>query len=339
MINQKTLIAAFTQTKKPNLFLYNLLIGSSKAEKTEKFEIQTKVAQRKRVPLVGRREYGKLVREESFSQGLYQPSHIKAYKVIEEDSLLSQKFGETVYGTKASYSEAQKQDFQGQLLDLKEIGFRTKNWMLCQLLTTGVLPTRDGAEGIEYGEYNSEVLTGDEKWSNPDADIIAQLRMKKIEIHKETGVVVDHLIITPDVTQDLLANNKIKEAFKNINSSGLMLYKPEELPEGTEYLGYIAELNLKIYAYIDWTSVEGKDEEALLPEGTALLLRKGSFRTHYGALALRTKANSAKTLVITEEFVKVEYGTKDNEDDELKYYSAPLIVPNDARGWSFIKVK
>lgn len=339
MVNIKTLIAALKQTKAPNLFLYSLLIGAEKAEKTEKFEIQTKVAQRLRVPLVGRREYGKLIREESFSQALYQPSHIKPYKVIEEDSLLSQKFGETVYGTPAGYTNQQKQDLQTMLNELKEIGWRTKNWMLCKLLTTGVLPVKDGSVGIEYAPYNGEVLTGNDMWSDPTADIIGQLRDKQIEIQKETGVVVDHLVISPDVTKDLLRNNTIKEAFKNVNSAALMSYTPEQMPDGTAYLGYISELNLKVYSFIDWTSLDGATEEALLPAGTALLLKKGSFRNHYGALALRMNPNSPKTLIVATEVAKAEYGTKDNEDDVLRYYSAPLTVPNDARGWAFIQVK
>ena len=42
MYDLKTLIAALIQTKRPNLFLWTLLMGSVETHKTRKFEIHFK---------------------------------------------------------------------------------------------------------------------------------------------------------------------------------------------------------------------------------------------------------------------------------------------------------
>ncbi|SKA01600.1 Phage major capsid protein E [Cetobacterium ceti] len=335
-MDQRTLILALKQTKAPELFLYNLLIGAEKCEKTEKFEIQTKSASRTRVPLVGRRENGKLIKSESYYQSLYKPGIMKPYKPISEDSLLAQKFGQDAYGTPASYTNMQLKGLKSDLLELKEIGLRTKLWMLSQLLVTGTLPT-DKTEGISFGELNETIMTGSEKWSDPTAPIISQLRQSQLKIQQNTGMVVDHLIVTPDVVEHLLANNGVKEAMKS-TTGHLFVFDPEKIGDNTAYIGFIPELNLRIFSYMDWTAEEGEVEQPLLPPGTALLLRKKSFRVHYAALAIRKKAGQSKTLIQASEYTKVEYGTKDEEDDVLRYYSAPLIIPVDAQGWALLKV-
>lgn len=335
-MDQKTLILALKQVKTPDLFLYNLLIGAEKPEKTEKFEIQTKSASRLRVPLVGRRENGKLVRNEAFYQALYKPGMIKPYKPITEDSLLAQKFGENEYGAPAKYSNTQLKDLKADMLELKTIALRTKIWMLSQLLITGTLPT-DKVEGISYGELNEITMTGTERWSNPNAPIIGQLRENQLDIQQKTGIVVDHLIITPDVVGYFLANTEIKEIMRSTTGHAFV-FDPDKLTDSVAYIGFIPELNLRIFSYMDWTQVEGETEEPLLPPKTALMLKKKSFRVHYGAIPIRLKPGQSKTLVQASEIVKVEYGQKDEEDDELRYYSAPLIIPNDAQGWSLLKV-
>ncbi|WP_047394345.1 major capsid protein [Cetobacterium sp. ZOR0034] len=335
-MDQKTLILALKQVKAPVMFLYDLLIGAEKPEKTEKFEIQTKSASRLRVPLVGRRENGKLVRNEAFEQALYKPGMIKPYKPITEESLLAQKFGETEYGTTASYTNVQLKGLKEDIRELKEIGLRTKIWMLAKLLTTGTLPT-DKAEGISYGEFNEVIMSTGEKWSDPDAPIVPQLRERQLKIQQDTGIVTDHLIITPDVVGHFLANNGIKEAMKSTTGHSFV-FDPDKVDDSVAYIGFIPELNLRIFSYMDWSQVEGEAEEALLPTGTALMVKKKSFRTHYGAIPVRAKVGTGKTLIVATEYVKVQYGTKDEEDDELRYYSSPLIIPNDAQGWAMMRV-
>ncbi|MGL5853886.1 MAG: major capsid protein [Cetobacterium sp.] len=335
-MDQRTLILAMKQTKAPELFLYNLLIGVEKTEKTDKFEIQTKSASRLRVPLMGRRENGKLVRNEAFQQALYKPGMIKPYKPITEDSLLAQKFGETVHGVPASYTNSQMKGLKADVIELKEIGLRTKVWMLSQLLITGTLPT-DKNEGISYGELNEITMTGTEKWSDPTAPIIGQLRENQLKIQQDTGIVVDHLIITPDVVGHFLGNNGVKEAMKSTTGHAFV-FDPDKIADSAAYIGFIPELNLRIFSYMDWSQVEGEAEEPLLPPGTALMVKKKSFRVHYGAIPIRPKAGQAKILVPAVEIIKPEYGQKDEEDDELRYYSAPLIIPNDAKGWALLKV-
>ena len=332
IFTKKALSMAIQQIKPPALFLWDMLVGTEKLERTLKFEIQTKEAGRYRVPLVGRRENGILIEKDGFETSVYEAPMMKFHVVNKAEELFEQKFGQTIYDSGINLAQ---QELAEELVYLKNLAARTKLWMIAELVTKGVCPLEEGKVGIKFGDFQKEVLT-DEAWSNPDADIIGYLKDKQLEIQKKTGKVIDTLIITPDVEDALLKNNNIKEYLKQTNANIVRVNDGSaRKSSGEREVMYIPTLNIMVYSYIDWLGdITAKDpqETSILPEKTAIGFKKGDFRCHYGPLSLRPGERQRAVLHVTKEVVRPKY-PEGTEDDILEYFSAPLVAPNDAAGW------
>lgn len=332
IFTKKSLSMAIQQIKPPALFLWDILIGTEKLEKTLKFEIQTKEAGRYRVPLVGRRENGILIEKDGFETSIYEAPMMKFHVINKAEELFEQKFGQTIYEGGTTLAQ---QELAEELVYLKNLAARTKLWMLAELVTKGVCPLEDGKVGIKFGNFEKEVLT-DDAWSNPDTDIIGYLKEKQLEIQKKTGKVIDTLIITPDVEDALLKNNSIKEYLKQTNANIIRVNDSSARKySGEREVMYLPTLNIMIYSYIDWVgdiTKKTSPESSILPEKTVIGVKKGDFKCFYGPLALRPAPKQRAILHVTKEVVRPQY-PEGTEDDILEYFSAPLVAPSDAAGW------
>lgn len=330
------LTAAISQVKEPKTFLWDMMIGKETTEKEIRFEIHTKNAGRYRAPLVGRRENSILVERESFQVQVVEPAMIKIHTVNEAENMFTQQFGQTIY---QSAEKAWKQQLAKDMTKLKEVGFRTKVWMLANFVKTGVCPMGEGDKGVSYGEFKKEVLSGTDLFTDPSADIIAILEKRQMEIQQKTGIVVDTVITTPKVAAAILNNPKIKEYLKETNANIFMINdKTAEKSTGEKKIAYLPTLGITIYSYVDWYAEIGTNKEtSILEDGDLILFKKGSFRCQYGALALRAKQGEPAKRFVEKEVLRVRY-PENSEDDVLEYLSAPLISPEDAQGWLYAQV-
>lgn len=332
IFTKKALSMAIARVKPPALFLWDILVGTEKLEKTLKFEIQTKEAGRYRVPLVGRRENGILIEKDGFETSIYEAPMMKFHVINKAEELFEQKFGQTIYENGVTLAQ---QELAEELVYLKTLAARTKLWMIAELVTKGVCPLESGKVGIKFGNFEKEILT-DDAWSNPDTDIIGYLKEKQLEIQKKTGKVIDTLVITPDVEEALLKNNNIKEYLKQTNANIVRVNDSSARKKsGEREVMYIPTLDIMIYSYIDWIGdITDKDsqETSVLPPKTAIGFKRGDFRCHYGPLALRPAPRQRAILHVTKEVVRPQY-PEGTEDDILEYFSAPLVAPNDTAGW------
>lgn len=325
------LTAAIAQIKAPTMFLWDTLIGTEKTERTQKFEVHTKSAGRIKAPLVAKREKGVLIEKQAFEVSFYEPPMIKVYTINYAEELFEQAFGQTQYEDRTTVA---MQELAKELKDLKNVAARTKLYMLSTLATTGVCPVEDGKEGIKYGDFNKEILTGSDTFSNPDFDIPAYLEEKQLEIQKETGIVIDTLIVHPGVTAAIMKNKHIIEQLKMTNANLFQVnHRIETTPSGEKLIAFLPKLNLTIYSYIDWVKNPDEDKEVeLIPPKTIIGVKKGSFRCHYGALSLREEQGKKAKLHVKKEVVRKWY-PDGSEDEEIQLFSAPLIMPEDAQGW------
>lgn len=328
------LVMASKQYKNPNMWLWNYLIGKSKAEVTRKFEIQTKSGRRLKTPLVSTLENGKLIEKDAFEVKFIAPPMIKPYVMAEAEDSLKQQFGQTIYGD--TYEELVSNAVTEELAEVMDAALRTKQWMLATLLTTGVHPMHKGATGIKYGDFNSEVLVGDAKFDNPKCDIYAYLKESQLEIFKNTGIRPDSYICEPSVASAIQDNEKMQKIFLRPNTGLTVQLDPKILADGGTYIGFIPELGLAIYSFIDWVSDDGAKDVPLLPPGGSILCSKGSFEAHYGAFKFRPDANTTASLFIGEQAIR-KMPAVNTEDDKLELWSAPVVIPKDAQGWKYIK--
>lgn len=334
----KTLTKIYEQIKPIHSSIWDKLVGEEIAEKTQKFEVHTKNAGRLKAPLVGRREKGVFIAKGAFETTIYEPPMLKLYTVNEAENMFEQKFGHTEWDNPEA---AAKEELAKELVDLRKIAMRTKIWMLLVLATTGVCPVGESAEiGIKYdADFTQEVLTTGEDFKNPDYDIVGYFEKKQTDIYKETGKVIDTIIMAPDVVAYFMKNKSVIEDQKTINSNLVQLsQKVENLSEGMKLVAFLPRINMTIYSYIDWAKNPDDDtEEQLLPAGTLIGLKSKSFIVRYGALALREKAGEKAKLFVRKEVVRTWY-PEGSEDDELQLHSSPLIMPEDAKGYFCAKV-
>ena len=326
------LTAAISQVKAPKHFLYDLLIGEEKAEKVEELEIHTRQAGRRKAPLVGRREQGIFVRREAFAVQRVKPSYIKLQAVNEAEALFEQQFGQTPY---ADPQQTGKRMLADAMKEFKNIAFRTRTWMLVQTLRTGACPMADGVQAIEYGEINKETLAGTALFNNPACDPIAYLKKKQTEVQKESGVVIDTIIMSPDVADAFLENEKVKEYLNTRHANYVRVNDSKaEDAEGKKEIAYLPTLGITVYSFVDWyTDMDNQNEEQVIPAKTCIGVKSKSFTFRYGAMALRPKQGAPKTLHINKEVIRPWYPDT-SEDDEIQYFSAPLCMPReDIRAW------
>ncbi|CAL7892543.1 hypothetical protein FUSO7_00985 [Fusobacterium necrophorum BFTR-2] len=332
------LIEAIKKIKGPKLFLLNLFIGKIKEQPTAKFEVHTKSNGQVIAPIVGRRSAGTLVQGTGYEVTMYQPSMIKPYTIAEADKILKQQFGQNLYSNPQTNAAKQVAE---ELNYLKEVQSRTEQWMLTQLLITGILPQEEGKKGIQFTtNFRKEVLSGNNKWDHADADIISYLREQQDIIQEETGEIVDSLVVSPDVIKPLTNNPKIIDVQKRYNSN-LIQVDPKKIGEGAKFIMHIPELDLNVYSFQDiYTTVENPEKTMkLLPKGTAILGKAGSFQKHYGAFPFKKDSLSADDaeLFIGQAAIR-KNAVIGSEDNQVELHSAPFIMPRDARGWLFAKV-
>lgn len=330
-----TIVAS--RVKNPKSFLWDTLIGTEKTEKTQRFEVHTKDEGRLRAPLVGKREGSVFVEKTAFQVDVYSPAWIKLHTINEAERMLEQQFGQTIYGDS---ERAWKKQLAEDITKLKNIAFRTKTWMLAELLKTGTCPTADGQEAVKFGEFNKVTLSSTDAFDDDASDPVAWFEQQQIDIQKKTGLVVDTVITTPVVAAAILRHPKIKEYLKETNANFFVVNdKSQQGEDGGRLVAYLPTLGIRIYTYMDWSKSlnDTGDETPVIEEKHLILAKKGGFTCQYGALPLRPKAQEQAKLFVEKEVVRV-MRPESTEDDVLQYISAPLVSPNDAQGWVYAQV-
>lgn len=338
----EVLIAALKQIKKPNMFLWNLLVRKEIPEFKAKFEVHTKNARRRMAPFVGRYSKGTFFEKEGSTIEEFEPGKILPFRRATAEELLQQQFGQTVYGEAIDSEDIAIDEVAKELEDLDTAIIRRENWLLAKLLTTGVMPIigENINRAITFGKANIEKLSGTSLWSdvtNADtSDPIAHIKNKQLEVLKETGSLIDSVILGKDAADSFLKHPKVTEKLKYTTADVLRI-NPRGLGDGAKYLGTIPELEVDIYSFVDWVEnpETGKDEE-LFPAKGVLGVKSQSIEVHYGAIA--QMGEDEVNRVYTGKRIPKVWVNKSEDSKYIRLGSAPLPLPDDAKGWFFSTV-
>lgn len=338
----QVLIAALKQVKRPNMFLWNLLVRKEIPEIKAKFEVHTKNARRRMAPFVGKYSKGTFFEKEGSTIEEFELGKILPFRRAFADELFQQNFGQTIYGNSISPEDLAMDEVAKELEYLDTTIIRGENWLLAKLLTTGVMPIigENINRAITFGKANTEKLSGNSLWSdtaNADtSDPIAYIKNKQMEILKETGSLIDSVILGKDAADSFLRHPKVTEKLKYTTADVLRI-NPRGLGDGAKYLGTISELEVDIYSFVDWVEnpETGKDKE-LFPAKGVLGVKSKSIEVHYGAIA-QMGEDKVNRIYSGKRIPKV--WTNQSEDSKyIRLGSAPLPLPDDARGWFFATV-
>ena len=192
-----------------------------------------------------------------------------------------------------------------------------------------------GVEGVKYGDINTEVLTGNDLFSNPNCNPIDYLEKKQTEIQKQTGVVIDTVIFSPDVAGEFLKNEKVKEYLNTRHANYVRVNDSKaETDDGRKEIAYLPTLGITIFSFVDWyEDMETGNEEQVVPPKTCIGVKAKSFAFKYAAMSIRTEQGKPAQLLVKKEAIRKWYPDY-SEDEELQYFSRPLCMPReDVKSW------
>ncbi len=332
-----TLIAALKQVKRPNTFLWNLLVGTIVEETTAKFEIHTKKAKRKVSPFVGKYTNGEISIREGSTISEYEPGKLAPIRVAHANELLERQFGQTIYGDSVSAEDLAIAQVSKELGEMDEEIFRSEMYLIAKLLTTGIMPIKGKTvdRAITFGAINKEVLSGSDLWSHDDSDPIGYLEAKQTEVLKETGILIDSIILTPEVAARLRNHPGIKDMLK-YTTADILRINPRTIGNGAKYIGTIPGLELDLYSFVDWyIDPETEKETTFIPEGGIIGVKSKSLKIHYGAHAQKVDGN---TSVFVGTRIPKHWSNSGEDHDNIRLIAKPLPVPEDVRGFFYSKV-
>lgn len=333
------LIAALSQRKRPNMFLWNLLVRKTNARKTAKFEVHMKKSRRDMAPFVSKYVNGTVMKKDGAMTRTFQPPQIKPIARAHANELLEQNFGQDVYGNTLSVQQEADIQVAKELNELDQNIVRRELWMLSKAVTTGAFPiigeSIDTAFDYKSSVENFKVLSGADLFTDINSDPYTFIKSEQMRILKETGILVDSVVLGSKAADAFMRHPKIVDHYK-YRDSDVTRIQPKNLGDGAAFLGTLPELNIDIYSYIDWVIDPETDKDVpLLPENGMLMIKSKSMEVDYGAFAQIPYGEKKAKLFIGERIPKYFI---EGDSELLRLASAPLPLFDDVDGFSFTTV-
>lgn len=269
-----TMLEAVEQMATPRRFLMNTFFNGGRPVTfgTKTVDIDIYKGQRKMAPFVHPTLPGSVSSRTGFQKSTYEPPYIQPKLATTADLILKRSPGETPYSTRTPLERAGEQ-LGKDLLDLDEQIIRREEWMCAQALTTGrVRVVGDGVDDtIDFlMEDTHKVTLTTGRWNTSESDPIANLRQWRRLIAKDSGRSANVAVFSGEA-QDAFQGNET--VLKQLNSRrvDMGLIKPEELPDGVTYLGYLNDPGVDIYAYDEWYLDDEGDEQPVIPAGGVIM--------------------------------------------------------------------
>ncbi len=334
-----TMLEAVEQMALPRRFLMNTFFngGAPVTFGTEAVTIDIVKGQRKMAPFVHPTLPGSVSQRMGFSSSTYKPPYIQPKRETRAELILKRGAGETAFSTRTPLDRAGEQ-LGRDLTDLDGEITRREEWMCAQALTTGrIRVVGDGVDDtIDFlMEDTHKVTLANGRWNTSDSDPIAHLRQWRRLVAKDSGRSANVAVLSAEA-QDAFQSNET--VLKQLNSRrvDMGLIKPEELPDGVTYLGYLNDPGVDLYAYDEWYLDDDGDEQPVIPAGGLIL---GSSNTRnamlYGAIQDLEAIESG--LVEAARFPK-SWVTKEPSARWLKLQAAALAGMLEPNAFLYAKV-
>lgn len=336
-----TMLEAVEQMSTPRRFLMNTFFNAAAPETfpTETVTIDITKGQRKMAPFVHPTLPGSVSQRTGFSSSTYQPPYIQPKRATRAEQILKRSAGETPFSTRTALERAGER-LGRDLADLEGEIIRREEWMCAQALTTGRI--RVIGEGVDdtidfLMEDSHKVTLASGRWNTTDSDPIANLRQWRRLIAKDSGRSANVAVLSAEAQDAFQSNDAVLKQL-NTRRVDLGLIRPEELPDGVTYLGYLNDPGIDLYSYDEWYLADGDEgeEQPMVPAG-GLILGSTSTRNAmlYGAIQDLEAIESG--LVEAARFPK-SWVTKEPSVRWLKVQSSPLAGLLEPNAFMYAKV-
>lgn len=283
-----TMLEAVEQMTTPRRFLMNTFFNGANPVTfgTEAVTIDIVKGQRTMAPFVHPSLPGSISLRNGVSSETYTPPYIQPKRKTRAEQILKRAPGDNPYSARTPLERAGEQ-LGRDLIELDDEITRREEWMCAQALSTGRV--RVVGEGVDdtidfLMEDKHKVTLATGRWNSSDSDPIANLRQWKRLIAKDSGRTGNVAVLSGEV-QDAFQRNEAVLKQLNTRRVDMGLIKPELLPDGVTYLGYLNDPGIDLYVYDEWYLDDEGDEQQMVPAG-GLILGATSTRNAmlYGAI-------------------------------------------------------
>ena len=288
IFDTRTMLEAVEQMPTARRFLLNTFFngGSPVTFPTKTVDIDIIKGKRKMAPFVNPRLPGSVSLREGYTTSTYSPPYIQPKRETTAELVLKRSAGDNPFSSRTPLERA------GQLLgkDLRDLDdeiIRREEWMCAQALTTGKV--RVVGEGVDdtidfLMAPDHKISLGSGQWGTEGGDPIANLRSWKRKIAKDSGRTANTVAMSGEALDAFQSSSMVMKQL-NTRRVDMGLIKPEELPDGVTYLGYLNDPGVDLYGYDEWYLDDEDDEQPMIPAG-GLILGSTSTRNAmlYGAI-------------------------------------------------------
>ena len=284
LFETRTMIEAVEQMHPVRTFLRDTFFTNFRTFDTEHVDVDIIKGKRRMAPFVSPKVAGKVVERKGYSTRSYKAPMINPKMETNAEHLQNRLAGESLYSGMSPDERAAEQ-LGRDLAELDEMITRREEWMCAQALFTGQIHVQgEGVdEVIDFLQTNKEALVGDAKWNGAVSDPIANLKAWRLAILKSSGINPETVVMSSDVCSEFLNHASVQKLLDlRLVDTGQI--NPQILPNGTTYIGRIAELGCNIYTYDEWYLDDDGTEKPMVPEKTVLMGSSAArFDLLYGA--------------------------------------------------------
>ncbi|MDI6527726.1 major capsid protein [Pseudomonas otitidis] len=279
----RTMMEAVEQMPKARRFLLNTFFGAMpRTFPTRTVDIDIVKGKRKMAPFVHPRMPGSVVLREGMRTDTYAPPYVQPKMETTAELIFKRSPGDNPYITKPPAQRAAEQ-LGKDLVDLDDQIARREEWMCAQALSTGQI--RVVGEGVDdtidflmSSDHRITLTTG--KWNAAGSTPLTDLRGWKRKISQDSGRTAGVGVMGANVVDAFLDNEQVAKRLHNRRVE-IGLIKPDELPDGVTYLGYLNDPGLDLYSYDEWFIDDDGQEKPMVPVDSVLI---GSTSTRNGML-------------------------------------------------------
>lgn len=336
MFETRTMMQALEEMTPPRTFLLDSFFATTQTFGTEAVDVDIVKGKRKLAPFVSPLHEGKVVKREGYSTETFKPPYVKPKRTTRAQNFLQRQPGEAVYAGSLSPQERAARELGKDLSDLRESIIRREEWMAAQALTTGkVIVSGEGVEAeVDFGMDPSHLVTlsGTDLWTDAAGTPLTDLRAWKRMCAQDSGMTADRVILGASVVDPFYARVKADLDTRRID---LGMIKPEQLPDGVTYIGYLNDPGVDLFTYDEWYLDDLGVEQPMVPVDAVIM---GSTRARtvraYGAIQ---DVDAIGAGLFEAQYFPKSWVQQDPSARFVMVQSAPLVIPTQIG--AFMKAK
>ena len=336
LFETRTMLKFVDRMPRVTTFIRDMVFKNKELSPTNKVDVDIRKGRAKVAPYVSEKIGGKVVENSGYQTVTFEPPLVAPTTITTAADLQNRQMGENLYSSRTPDERAAAK-LVSDLKVLDDMITRREEVMCAEAIFKGEVEVKgDGVDYvIDFNHTNREALSGANLWSENTSKKYADLK-RWVRAIQDTGFVnPDIVIIAPDVTDALLADEEIKKLLdiRNVNIGEL---RPQNLPNGATYIGKLAGVG-EIYEYAgSYYDDATEATKPIVPAGhLAVIATEADFGMGYAAITI---AKDEDLVTYEAERVPDSWTEKRPARKILQLSSKPLPVPKEVNSWYVAKV-